>query len=57
MRNKWTFAKTMPEIPHYYVVRDDLSDKDKKLFDEFSEYIKRGGILQSFIPKNTPILT
>src|SRR3989344_4547350 len=31
-RCEWTFAKTMPEIPHYYIVRDNLSDIDKKLF-------------------------
>lgn len=51
MRNKWTFAKTMPEIPHYYVVRDNLSDKDKKIFDEFSEFIKKRGHTAKFYSK------
>ena len=33
----------MPGIPHYYIVKDDLSNDDKKLFDEFDEYIKMNG--------------
>lgn len=47
----WTFAKTMPEIPHYYVVRDILSNDDKKTFDAFGEYIKRNGYSDSFASK------
>lgn len=50
-RNKWTFAKTMPEIPHYYVVRDQLSEKDKKIFDEFGAFIKKNGYSAKFYSK------
>ena len=49
--NEWVFAKTMPEIPHYYIVRDNLSDDDKKLFNEFGEYIKENGYTEEFYSK------
>lgn len=47
-RNEWIFAKTMPEIPHYYIVRDNLSDEDQKLFDEFKLFIKENGYTEKF---------
>ena len=40
-QNEWIFAKTMPEIPHYYIVRDNLSDDDKKRINrKFSQKLK-----------------
>jgi len=45
----------MAEIPHYYIVRDNLSENNKKLFDEFDMFIKRMAILKSFILNNTHI--
>jgi len=51
IRNKWVFAKTMSEIPHYYIVRDNLSENDKMLFDEFGALIKRKGHTESFHSK------
>lgn len=50
-RNKWVFAKTMAEIPHYYIVRDNLSENDKKLFDEFDVFIKKNGYSTKFYSK------
>ena len=50
-RNKWIFAKTMPEIPHYYIVRDSLSENDKKLFDEFNMFIRKNGYATKFYSK------
>jgi hypothetical protein len=47
----WTFAKTMPQTPHHYVVRDNLSYDDKKMFDALGEYIKRNGYSASFASK------
>jgi hypothetical protein len=44
----WTFAKTMPEIPHEYIVRDRLSANDKKIFDDFSDYIQTDGYPATF---------
>ena len=41
----------MPGIPHYYIVKDDLSNDDKKLFDEFDEYIKTNGYSRKFYSK------
>ena len=48
----WTFAKTMSEIPHYYVVRDSLSIDEKKTFDSFGKYIKRKGYSELFYSKS-----
>lgn len=50
-RGKWVFAKTMPEIPHHYIVRDNLSDDDKKLFDEFDLFIRENGYTKKFYTK------
>jgi hypothetical protein len=50
-RNKWIFAKTMSDIPHYYIVRDNLSENDKKLFDEFDVFIKKNGYIAEFYSK------
>ena len=50
-RNEWIFAKTMPEIPHHYIVRDNLSGKDQKLFDEFKLFIKENGYTEKFYTK------
>jgi len=44
----WVFAKTMPEIPHYYIVRDNLSENEKLLFDEFDDFIKLNGYTKEF---------
>ncbi len=50
-RNKWVFAKTMPEIPHCYIVRDSLSENDKKLFDEFDMFIRKNGYTTKYYSK------
>ncbi|HEY4474277.1 MAG TPA: hypothetical protein VI957_03905 [Candidatus Paceibacterota bacterium] len=50
-RQNWIFAKTMPETPHYYVVRDSLPDDDKKRFDALDEYIKQNGYTAVFVSK------
>ena len=50
-RNKWVFAKSMPKIPHYYIVRDRLSENDKKLFDEIEVFIKKNGYTEEFYSK------
>ncbi|MDP2638419.1 MAG: hypothetical protein Q8P26_05145 [Candidatus Levybacteria bacterium] len=51
IRNKWVFAKSMSEIPHYYIVRDNLSEDDKKIFDEFDAFIKKNGYTAEFYSK------
>ncbi len=50
-RNRWIFAKTMPEIPHYYIVKDSLSENDKKLFDEFDMFIRKNGYTMKYYSK------
>ncbi len=50
-KNRWVFAKTMAEIPHYYIVRDNLSENDKKRFDEFDVFIKKNGYTEKFYSK------
>ncbi len=51
LKNKWIFAKTMPKIPHYYLVRDNLSEKDKKLFDELKVNLNKNGYIKEFQSK------
>jgi len=41
---EWTYAKTMPEVPHWYTVRNT---KEPKLFEEFLIYILHWGDLES----------
>lgn len=50
-RNTWVFAKSMPEIPHYYIVRDNLSENDQTLFDECDLFIKKNGYAADFYSK------
>lgn len=47
----WRSAKTMPEIPHKYIVRDSLSENDKKIFDEFDMFIRKNGYTKKFFSK------
>jgi hypothetical protein len=37
---KWTFAKTMPEWPHEYIVRERV---DEKLFEQLVRHIRANG--------------
>jgi hypothetical protein len=46
--SNWTFAKTMPQWPHYYIVRDA---QNKKEFVEFVEYIRANGKPEPFLDK------
>ena len=38
---KWTFAKTMPEWPHEYIVRDKVDNKE--LFESLVRHIRQYG--------------
>jgi exonuclease III len=49
--SKWNFAKTMPEIPHYYLVKDNLSGNNKKLFDELKTSIDKNGYTKKYLSK------
>jgi hypothetical protein len=42
---EWTFAKTMPEWPHEYLVRDRV---DRVLFAALARHIRQYGIEQHF---------
>ena len=44
--NKWIFAKTMPETPHFYTLRRTWSDEKK--FESIVEYIREQGIKEKF---------
>jgi len=50
-RNGWVFAKTMSELPHYYIVRDSLSENDTKLFDRLDAFIRNNGYTARFYSK------
>jgi hypothetical protein len=49
--NTFVFAKTTPEIPHEYLVRDNLSEVDKKVFDEFKAFVNKNGYTAVFQSK------
>jgi len=44
-KTKWTYAKTMPAWPHYYIVRDKVNET---LFIKLAEYIRKFGYLEHF---------
>ena len=45
----WIFAKTYKDkAPHEYVLKNNLSDKKKELFDDFIKYIKENGYVEYF---------
>lgn len=46
--SNWTFAKTMPQWPHYYIVRSSQNEKD---FVAFVEYIRANGKPEAFLDK------
>lgn len=45
------FAKTMPNIPHSYIVRDKLNMEDQELFDLFNKFIQENGYRKKFYLK------
>lgn len=45
---KWTYAKTMPEWPHEYIVRERV---DEKLFVELVLHIRQNGYEGKFYSK------
>jgi hypothetical protein len=47
---KWTFAKTMPEIPHEYIVVEDYPEKEDEI-KEFIQEIEEKGYIKSFYTK------
>ncbi|HZL79374.1 MAG TPA: hypothetical protein VFC17_11030 [Candidatus Limnocylindrales bacterium] len=42
---KWTFAKTMPQWPHEYIVRDQV---DESLFEQLVRHIRANGNAGAF---------
>tara|TARA_R100001015_G_C4618000_1_gene174403 strand:- start:1274 stop:1813 length:540 start_codon:yes stop_codon:yes gene_type:complete len=46
LSNKWTFAKTMPQIPHWYTHIRDWVSKDK--FAEAVDLINENGVSEKF---------
>ena len=42
---KWTFAKTMPQWPHEYIVRDRV---DESLFEQLVRHIRANGSAGAF---------
>ena len=44
--NKWIFAKTMPETPHFYTLRRTW--RDEKEFESIVEYIREHGVKEKF---------
>ncbi|MCC7570714.1 hypothetical protein KO465_05180 [Candidatus Micrarchaeota archaeon] len=48
-KNKWNEAVTYRETaPHEYLVKDKLSEEDKKTFERFVVFIRENGYEQKF---------
>lgn len=47
-RQEWTFAKTMPENPHWYINRKKLSPADQLLYDKANWFIRENGYKMKF---------
>ena len=45
---RWTFASTMPDLPHEYLVRERV---DRKLFERCVEHIRSNGYESHFYQK------
>ena len=50
---RWQFAKTMPQWPHEYTVREWRPDLEREFF-EFVELIRRDGIVKPW-PRDAPM--
>ena len=44
-KHEWTFAKSMPKTPHWYVIKEKC---DAQEFLEFSKYIRQFGESRRF---------
>lgn len=47
--NEWRFAKTMPQHPHWYVVRDRCTSRET--FEKFVIHIREHGYTEYFYSK------
>ena len=52
---KWTFAKSMPTLPHEYIVRWNIPAHDE-MFTEFAQYIRDHGYKQNFYSREITYL-
>lgn len=43
---EWTFAKTMPTTPHWYIKRSSFSDEN--IFEDLVRFIQRNGVPKKF---------
>ena len=46
---EWHFAKTMPEIPHFYARKKEWGNDEE--FKEVVEYIRKYGVAEKFYSK------
>jgi len=49
MKETWTYAKTMPEWPHEYIIRDNV---DEELFEKLVIHIRKNGKKEMFYQKD-----
>lgn len=49
-RDTWTFAKTMKQYPHWYLVRNQMSPEKKSRWEQVVQYIRDHGEPEVFKP-------
>jgi len=52
----WRFAKTMPTIPHWYIVRANPTNEDDDNFVDFAQLIRDKGVHMKWGKYNFPYL-
>lgn len=43
---EWTFAKSMPLTPHFYIKRKDF--QNEQIFEDMAAFIQRNGVPKKF---------
>ncbi len=45
---EWVYAKTMPETPHWYIIKNRLKNEDVTIFEGFVHFIREKGLKRVF---------
>lgn len=52
-RQSWIYSKRYANTaPHFYIRKNELSDNDKLIFEDFAKYIRSNGYVKKFWKRN-----